>query len=62
MEEQARVIFFAKIRKFIERSYLTPTSPADPAHSTVAYFAVPKDDSDIRPVFNGTSCGLNPAL
>ena len=26
------------------------------------YFAVPKGETDIRVVFNGTSCGLNDAL
>ena len=62
MPEQERLLFFTKIKKIIERAYLTPTSLSNPAHSTVDYFAVPKGDSDIRPVFNGTSFGLNPAL
>ena len=57
--EEERRLFFKKIFKFIETSYIIPNSSKLPILSVVDYFAVPKGDSDIRPVFNGTTCGLN---
>ena len=57
-----RRLFFAKVKKFIERAYLIPDEPSHPISNTVDFFAVPKEDSDICPVFNGTSCGLNRVL
>ena len=58
---EQRPLFFSKVRKFIDRCYITPNaSNADQIiTSTIDYFAVPKGDSDLRPVFNGTTCGLN---
>ena len=57
----AREAFFKKLKKFIERGYITLNLPTSSqcVTSTVDYFAVPKGDGDIRPVFNGTRCGLN---
>ena len=57
-----QVLFFNKVKKFIVKHYITPDSEDDPITSTVDYFAVPKGDNGIRPVFNGTICGLNAVL
>ena len=57
----ARESFFKKLEKFIDCGYITLNLPTSSqcVTSTVDYFTVPKGDGDIRPVFNGTSCGLN---
>ena len=47
--------------KFIQRGYLQITSP-NKIKSFIDYFAVKKGESDIRVVFNGTSCGFNSAI
>ena len=54
-------LFFKKVQKFINRGYINPDEPNTERAitSTIDYFAVPKGDTDIRPVFNGTTCGLN---
>ena len=52
-------LFFTKLRKFIIKDYISPKSSVNPIVSKVDYFPVPKGEDDIRPVFNGTSCGLN---
>lgn len=57
--DKERRLFFTKIIKFIEKSYIIPNSVRHPIISVVDYFAAPKGDSDIIPVFNGTTCGLN---
>ena len=44
---------FAKVRKLL---YVKPTQ----AKSEIDCFWVPKGDDDLRIVYNGTSCGLNP--
>ena len=58
---EQRSLFFSKVRKFIDRCYISPNAPHADQNitSTIDYFAVPKGDSDLRPVFNGTTCGLN---
>ena len=53
-----RKIVSAKITSIIQKSYLE----FGPVNSRLHYFAVPKGDSDVRIVFDGTSCGLNEAL
>jgi len=51
----------SKVVKAIERGYLEPSHRAN-IKSLIDYFAVDKAGSDIRVVFNGTSCGLNAAV
>ena len=55
-------IFFSKLKKFIIKTYIERESKFIRITNKVDYFAVPKGDTDIRPVFNGTSCGLNDVL
>lgn len=55
-------LFFSKLRKFIIKNYITRESTLLQVLNKVDYFAVPKGDTDIRPVFNGISCGLNKRL
>ena len=55
-------LFYSKLRKFIIQKYIDRESTLHRIVSKVDYFPVPKGDGDIRPVFNGTSCGLNSQL
>jgi len=48
----------AKLEKFVERQYVSKGS----VRSLVSFFTVPKGDSDVRVVFDGTRSGLNAAL
>ena len=57
-----RPLFFSKLIKFIQRRYIFRQFNTASVQSYVDYFAVPKGEDDLRPVFNGTSCGLNEAL
>ena len=45
----------------LEKNYLVLTSPTK-VTNYIDYFPVPKGESDIRLVFNGTSCGINQSL
>ena len=54
-----RPLFFSKLKKFISKDYISPRSLVNPIYSKVDYFPVPKGEEDLRPVFNGTSCGFN---
>ena len=47
-----------KFKKALQRKYLL-FCPATAVKIFVDYFQVPKGESDIRMVLNGTSCGLN---
>jgi len=47
-----------KLKKFIDRGYVIPRR----VQSLISYFTVPKGDSDVRLVFDGTKSGLNSAL
>jgi len=47
-----------KVSKVIKRGYLEDGYVA----SLINYFAVPKGDSDIRVVYDGTKCGLNQSV
>lgn len=47
-----------KLTVMIDKSYLE----IGPVVSSLHYFAVPKGETDIRVVYDGTSCGLNDAL
>jgi hypothetical protein len=56
-EDQARLVA-AKIEGMVGRSYLGGGF----VKSSLNFFAVPKGPTDIRIVYDGTSCGLNEAL
>ena len=51
----------SKVIKAIDRGYMT-VSPRKDIKNLIDYFGVDKGASDIRVVFNGTSCGLNDAV
>ena len=51
-------LVFKKIDGMLQKSYLS----AGFVKSYLHFFAVPKDPTDVRIVYNGTSCGLNEAL
>ena len=53
-----RKMVAAKVSAMVSKSYLEEGFVRTALH----YFAVPKGDSDIRMVFDGTSCGLNDSL
>jgi len=44
--------------KFVERDYVKPGN----IQSLIGFFSVPKGDSDVQVVFDGTRSGLNEAL
>jgi hypothetical protein len=47
-----------KLLKFVERDYVKPGN----IQSLIGFFSVPKGDSDVQVVFDGTRSGLNEAL
>ena len=51
----------SKVVKAIDRGYMT-ICPKKDIKNLIDYFGVDKGSSDIRVVFNGTSCGLNDAV
>ena len=53
---------YSKIKKALERNYLIIESDRNKVKNVIDYFGVEKGESDIRVVFNGTSCGLNRAV
>ena len=55
---ETRKMVADKIATMVSKSYLEPGMVKTSLH----YFAVAKGESDIRVVFDGTSCGLNEAL
>ena len=57
-DDDTRPIVASKIQSMISKSYLE----VGVVRSHLHYFAVPKGDSDVRVVFDGTSCGLNQTL
>ena len=48
----------SKVSKALDRQYMKIT-PKENVKNLIDYFGVAKGESDIRVVFNGTSCGLN---
>jgi hypothetical protein len=58
LEARIRQLVGLKIEGMLERSYLETGFVSNALH----YFAVPKGDTDIRVVFDGTSSGLNETL
>ncbi|KAI2511897.1 hypothetical protein MHU86_2413 [Fragilaria crotonensis] len=57
-DTDTRCLVSSKIESMISKSYLE----VDHVQTFLHYFAVPKGDTDIRVVFDGTSCGLNEVL
>ena len=57
-DSDTRKVVASKIQSMIQKSYLEVGFVRSQLH----YFAVPKGDSDVRVVFDGTSCGLNETL
>jgi hypothetical protein len=55
---EAAVLLAPKFLKIIKRGYVTIPEFQGAIKSLVDYFYVPKDQ-DIRPVYNGASCGIN---
>jgi len=53
---------YSKIKKALQRGYLKIESDHKNVMNVIDYFGVEKGESDIRVVFNGTSCGLNDAV
>ena len=50
-----------KVVKFLQRGYLHIT-PESQIKSFIDYFVIKKGESEIRVVFNGTSCGFNETI
>ena len=57
-ESSIKSLVTTKLQLMLDKSYLEQ----GPVTSLLHYFAVPKGDSDIRVVFDGTSSGLNDTL
>ena len=51
----------SKFIKFIRQGYFSFPKPHK-IKNLIDYFYVAKGEDDIRPVFNGTSCGLTDAI
>jgi hypothetical protein len=51
-------LLLPKVKKIIDRGYVKVGQGRDFIRSYIDYFIVPKAD-DVRPVYNGTSCGFN---
>ena len=58
-ENKAKVL--SKIKKVVDRGYLIPTPKID-VSSLMFVFDVPKGDSDIRMVYDGSKSGLNDSI
>lgn len=59
--EEDRKRLAEKLGKVISRGYIKLV-PKSEVESFMEFFAVPKGEDDIRIVYNGTRCGLTPAL
>lgn len=57
-DSETRKMVSSKVATMVSKSYLEVGFVRTSLH----YFAVPKGDSDIRVVFDGTPCGLNESL
>jgi hypothetical protein len=57
-DEHTKAEVADKLSKFVSREYISP----GPVVSLISFFSVPKGDSDIRLVFDGTKSGLNSKL
>ena len=56
--QRDRTLVAEKVGRVRSKGYIAP----GPVKSLTHYFYVPKGESDIRMVYNGTSCGLNDCL
>jgi hypothetical protein len=54
-------LLVTKLQKMLDRGYVSSTLDEQTIESLVDYFFIPKADN-IRPVYNGTSCGLNESV
>ena len=61
MKDNEKLLMLETILFYLKRGYLTLV-PQNEFLNYIGYFPVPKGSSDIRVVFNGTSCGLNSLL
>ena len=61
LKEDVRLKLLQKFIKFIKRGYFSFPKPKS-IRNFIDYFFVAKGEDDIRPVFNGTSCGLTTSL
>jgi hypothetical protein len=55
------ILLAPKFVKILTRGYVTIPDRDRAIKSLIDYFYVPKDN-DIRPVYNGASCGINLSL
>jgi hypothetical protein len=55
------VLLLPKFERILSRGYVTIATYPSELKSLIDYFYVPKD-SDIHPVYNGSSCKMNQAL
>jgi hypothetical protein len=60
-DPEKKHLILAKLKKILDRGYVVTPDSVDFIKSLMDFFDVEKD-SDIRLVYNGTSCGLNEAL
>jgi hypothetical protein len=60
-DPEKKHLILAKLKKILDRGYVVTPDSIDFIKSLMDFFDVEKD-SDIRLVYNGTSCGLNEAL
>jgi hypothetical protein len=56
--DEMRDLMRKKLEKIMDRRYITPGL----VKSLTSFFAVPKGESDVRMVFNGTESGLNESI
>jgi len=60
-KKELRSKLLSKILKVLERGYMEICDSTE-VSNFIDYFSVPKGESDIRVVYNGSSCGLNNAV
>jgi hypothetical protein len=60
-KHEETVFLTPKFAKILTRGYVTIPTLEQSTKSLINYFYVPKDN-DIRPVYNGASCGINLSL
>jgi hypothetical protein len=57
-DPEIRAKVAGKLAKFVDRCYIVPSH----VESLISYFSVPKGDSDVGLVFDGTKSGLNATI
>lgn len=61
IKPEDKPLLFEKFETYLSKGYLKVISSND-IKSVIDYFYVPKGLTDVRVVFNGTSCGINKAV